>query len=67
VPVNPFITGKTLHVDGGALWARPGTSETNRKIEKKEEAHIMNSVSIIGTGNMAGVIGARAVKGGNYA
>jgi hypothetical protein len=34
VPVNPLITGKTLHVDGGALWARPGTSETNGKIEK---------------------------------
>jgi alkanesulfonate monooxygenase SsuD/methylene tetrahydromethanopterin reductase-like flavin-dependent oxidoreductase (luciferase family) len=38
VPVNPLITGKTLHVDGGALWARPGTSETNESSRSKEES-----------------------------
>jgi hypothetical protein len=31
----------------------------------RKKAHIMSNVSIIGRGNMVGVIGARAVKGGN--
>ncbi|MGA7416835.1 MAG: NAD(P)-binding domain-containing protein [Acidimicrobiales bacterium] len=36
-----------------------------QEIQSREELHIMSSISIIGSGNMARAIGARAVKGGN--
>ena len=40
-------------------------AQTRRKSQRKGRAHIMRTISIIGSGNMARAIGARAVKGGN--
>src|SRR5947208_3276590 len=45
--------------------AFPGTNETERHLKNRKRAHLMSSITLIGTGNMARTLGTRAVAGGN--
>src|SRR3954468_3804700 len=40
-------------------------NETEQHLENKKRAHLMSSITLIGTGNMARTIGTLAVAGGN--
>src|SRR3954454_11194986 len=40
-------------------------NETEQHLENRKRAHLMSSITLIGTGNMARTIGTLAVAGGN--